>query len=65
MVKLILGLKGSGKTKTLIDMVNNASHSSHGNVGGVQTNEICGRNSYEKSICFHADVCGMFVSKCV
>lgn len=32
MVKLILGLRGSGKTKTLIDMVNNASHSSHGNV---------------------------------
>ena len=32
MVKLILGLKGSGKTKALIDMVNNASHSSHGNV---------------------------------
>jgi len=32
MVKLILGLKGSGKTKTLIDMVNNASQSSSGSV---------------------------------
>ena len=32
MVKLILGLKGSGKTKTLIDMVNEASQSSSGSV---------------------------------
>ena len=32
MVKLILGLKGSGKTKTLIDMVNDASNASHGSV---------------------------------
>ena len=32
MVKLILGLKGSGKTKTLIDMVNDASQNSKGSV---------------------------------
>ena len=32
MLKLILGLKGSGKTKTLIEMVNEASHTSNGNV---------------------------------
>ena len=32
MLKLILGLKGSGKTKTLIEMVNDASHASHGSV---------------------------------
>ncbi len=32
MLKLILGLKGSGKTKTLIDMVNDASQASHGSV---------------------------------
>ena len=32
MLKLILGLKGSGKTKTLIDMVNDASNASHGSV---------------------------------
>ena len=30
MLKLILGLKGSGKTKALIEMVNDASHASHG-----------------------------------
>ncbi len=32
MLKLILGLKGSGKTKTLIEMVNDASQASHGSV---------------------------------
>lgn len=32
MLKLILGLKGSGKTKTLIQMVNDASNASHGSV---------------------------------
>ena len=32
MLKLILGLKGSGKTKTLIDMVNDASQTSRGSV---------------------------------
>ena len=32
MLKLIVGVKGTGKTKILIDMVNEAIHSSHGNV---------------------------------
>ena len=32
MLKLILGLKGSGKTKTLIEMVNDASRGSKGSV---------------------------------
>lgn len=32
MLKLILGLKGSGKTKTLIEMVNDASRTSKGSV---------------------------------
>lgn len=32
MVKLIIGLKGTGKTKTLIEMVNTASKESHGSV---------------------------------
>lgn len=32
MVKLIVGLKGSGKTKTLIDMVNKAAAESKGSV---------------------------------
>lgn len=32
MIKLFIGGKGSGKTKTLIDMVNNAVETSKGNV---------------------------------
>ena len=32
MVKLIVGVKGSGKTKTLIEMVNNAAAESKGSV---------------------------------
>lgn len=32
MVKLIVGLKGTGKTKTLIEMVNSAAKDSHGSV---------------------------------
>ena len=32
MIKLFIGGKGSGKTKTLIEMVNNAVNSSNGNV---------------------------------
>ena len=32
MIKLFIGGKGSGKTKTLIEMVNNATSSSKGNV---------------------------------
>ena len=32
MLKLIIGVKGTGKTKTLINMVNTAVESSHGNV---------------------------------
>ena len=32
MVKLIMGLKGSGKTKTLVDMIRQAADEAHGNV---------------------------------
>lgn len=32
MLKLIIGVKGTGKTKTLIEMVNTALHSSEGSV---------------------------------
>ena len=32
MLKLIIGVKGTGKTKTLINMVNTAAEHSHGNV---------------------------------
>lgn len=32
MIKLIVGAKGSGKTKTMIEMINNAAKTSHGSV---------------------------------
>ena len=32
MIKIIIGKKGSGKTKLLVDMVNKATESSRGNV---------------------------------
>lgn len=32
MVKVIMGKKGSGKTKQMIDMINNAVRTEHGNV---------------------------------
>ena len=32
MIKLLIGSKGSGKTKTLIEMVNDATNASNGNV---------------------------------
>ena len=32
MIKLFIGVKGSGKTKTLIEMVNNAANTSNGSV---------------------------------
>ena len=32
MVRVIMGKKGSGKTKQIIDMINNAVQTEHGNV---------------------------------
>lgn len=32
MIKLIVGAKGSGKTKTMIDMINNATKTTSGNI---------------------------------
>ena len=39
MIKLIIGGKGSGKTKTLIDMVNSAVTASNGNVVCIEKGE--------------------------
>ena len=48
MIKLILGLKGSGKTKRLMDMCNEAVAQSKGNVvfieKGVEGGAFCERN---------------------
>lgn len=32
MIKLIVGTKGSGKTKAMVDMINNATQTTTGNV---------------------------------
>ena len=40
MIKLIIGGKGSGKTKTLIDLVNNAAISTKGSVVCIEKGEI-------------------------
>lgn len=38
MVRLIMGMKGSGKTKQLIEMINNAAKDEHGNVVCIEAN---------------------------
>ena len=36
MVKVIMGLKGSGKTKQLVDLINTAAGTEHGNVVAIE-----------------------------
>ena len=38
MVRLIMGVKGSGKTKQLIELINNAAKDEPGNVVGIEAN---------------------------
>ena len=38
MVRLIMGVKGSGKTKQLIEMINNAAKDEPGNVVCIEAN---------------------------
>ena len=45
MLKLLIGKKGTGKTKVLIDSVNQAAHEANGNVVFI-SNDI-GRNMYD------------------
>ena len=75
MVKLIIGLKGSGKTKTLIEMVNTAANTSHGSVICVEKgNNLRFDVNYQARLVDVADysietteelsgfVCGMYAS---
>ena len=39
MIKVVMGLKGMGKTKTLIDNVNNSVNEEHGNVICIEKNQ--------------------------
>ena len=45
MVKILIGKKGTGKTKVLIDNVNEAATSAHGNVVFISNNT--GKNMYD------------------
>ena len=38
MVRLIMGMKGTGKTKQLIELINNAAHDEPGNVVCIEAN---------------------------
>ena len=64
MIKLIVGNKGSGKTKTLIHMVNEAAQTSNGNVVCIEKGlkltydldmkvQMCIRDSYIDAINSH------------
>ena len=45
MIKLIVGRKGSGKTKTLINMVNEATSNAKGNV-------VCIEDVYKRQVLY-------------
>lgn len=45
MIKLLVGKKGSGKTKTLLEKVNECAASAHGNVVFISNNT--GKNMYD------------------
>ena len=40
MVKVIMGLKGSGKTKQMIDLINSAAGTEHGNVVAIERGKM-------------------------
>ena len=45
MIRVIMGKKGSGKTKQMIDMINNAVQTEHGNVVCIEHPEgLCQRS---------------------
>ena len=75
MIKLILGHKGSGKTKTLIDMVNAAAKSSDGHVVCIEEKAVLTYNiDYNARLCstndskikgykaFYGYIAGIFAS---
>ena len=50
MVKVIMGLKGSGKTKQLVDLINTAAGTEHGNVVAIERSaklKMCIRDRYD------------------
>ncbi len=59
MIKLIIGSKGSGKTKKLIDLVNQTAESSKGNVVCVEKGDTLTYNITHKARLIDADAYGI------
>ena len=59
MIKLIIGKKGSGKTKKLVDMVNNAAATSLGNVVCIEKGDTLTYSVSHKARLIDADAFGI------
>ena len=59
MIQLIIGKKGSGKTKKLIDLVNGAAESSKGNVVCVEKGDVLTYNITHKARLIDAESYGI------
>ena len=59
MIKLIIGKKGSGKTKKLVDLVNAAANESLGNVVCIEKGDTLTFSVTHKARLIDADTCGI------
>ena len=59
MIKIIIGKKGSGKTKLLVDMVNKATEASHGNVVCIEKGDTLTYSVTHKARLIDADAFGI------
>lgn len=59
MIKLIIGKKGSGKTKKLVDLVNAAANESLGNVVCIEKGDTLTFSVTHKARLIDADACGI------
>ena len=60
MIKLLIGSKGSGKTKTLIELVNNATAQSKGNVVCIEKGDTLKHDITYKARLIDADYYSVF-----
>ncbi|MBQ3817317.1 MAG: hypothetical protein II802_03495 [Clostridia bacterium] len=59
MIKLIIGRKGSGKTKKLVDLVNSAAAESLGNVVCIEKGDTLTYSVTHKARLIDAEACGI------
>lgn len=59
MIKLIIGKKGSGKTKKLVDMVNSATQTSLGNVVCIEKGDVLTHSVNNKARLINAEDFGV------